>query len=141
MSSANRTRRVGGSEDDVLAECGGEDLVRFTGGRVEEAGNVVDSPFPHGCFVTAASCEPGGRPGELRTFRRDTVIGRRRYLREQIVAARAAGDLDTGLDADSLVSTLSGIAMSANQELQLLGDDTAAPRARRLMRAAIGSSV
>jgi hypothetical protein len=35
------------------------------------------------------------------------------------------------------VTTLTGIAMSANQEIQLLGDAGAAARARRLMLAAL----
>lgn len=98
---------------------------------------LVNSPFPHGCFVTAASCELDGQPGPLRTYLRDTVIRWRAFLREQIVTAQSAGDIGPDLDADDLVSGLAGIAMAANQEIQLLGDDTAAPRARGLMHSLI----
>jgi len=118
---------------------------------------LAHGPFPNGCFVTAASCELAGRPGRLRTCLRETVVRWRAFLREQIVAAQAAGDISARLDADDLVSALSGIAMSANQEIQLLGDGdgdgggdegggdegggdeggAAAARARRLMHAVI----
>ncbi|MGI5268063.1 TetR/AcrR family transcriptional regulator [Nonomuraea sp. CA-218870] len=95
------------------------------------------SPFPNGCFITAASCELDGRPGELRDALLATVTRWRAFLREQIVIAQTAGDITTTLDADDLVTALTGLAMSANQEIQLLADDTAPARARRLMLAAL----
>lgn len=102
---------------------------------------LADSPFPNGCFVTAASCELDGRPGELRSYLRETVVRWRAFLREQIVVAQAAGDIGAGVgagvDADGLVSGLIGIAMAANQEIQLLDDGTAAERARGLMHAVV----
>ncbi|MFC4899777.1 TetR/AcrR family transcriptional regulator [Streptosporangium amethystogenes subsp. fukuiense] len=100
-------------------------------------GYLDGSPFPNGCFITAASCELDGRPGELRNLLLSTVTRWRTFLREQIVIARTAGDITATLDADDLVTTLTGIAMSADQEIQLLADATAAARARRLMLAAI----
>ncbi|MFJ8083135.1 TetR/AcrR family transcriptional regulator [Streptomyces sp. NPDC096205] len=99
---------------------------------------LADSPFPNGCFVTAASCELDGRPGELRTYLRDVVVRWRLFLREQIATAQSAGDLRTDLDPDDLVSGLAGLAMSVNQEIQLLGDDRAAARGRGLMYALVG---
>ncbi|MBL1086497.1 TetR/AcrR family transcriptional regulator [Streptomyces actinomycinicus] len=100
---------------------------------------LTDSPFPNGCFVTAASCELDGQPGELRARLYDAVTRWRRFLAEQITAAQDAGDLAADLDPEDLVSTLTGVAMAANQEIQLLGDERAAARARRLMRAALTS--
>ncbi|WP_431929806.1 TetR/AcrR family transcriptional regulator [Nonomuraea jabiensis] len=100
-------------------------------------GYLADGPFPNGCFVTAASCELDGRPGELRSSLLGVVTRWRAFLREQIVIAQASGDLAPTPDADDLVTTLTGIAMSANQEIQLLGDAGAAARARRLMLAAL----
>ncbi|MFI9155586.1 TetR/AcrR family transcriptional regulator [Streptomyces sp. NPDC053367] len=99
---------------------------------------LADSPFPNGCFVTAASCELDGRPGELRTYLQDVVVRWRRFLYEQVLAARTAGHIGTDLDPDDLVSGLAGLAMSVNQEIQLLGDDRAAARGRRLMYALVG---
>ncbi|MET9959500.1 TetR/AcrR family transcriptional regulator [Streptomyces sp. NPDC006326] len=98
---------------------------------------LADSPFPNGCFVTAASCELDGQPGDLRARLYEAVTRWRRFLAEQITAAVAAGDLAPELDPEELVSTLTGLAMAANQEIQLLGDEGAAGRARRLMRAAL----
>ncbi|MFL1377202.1 MULTISPECIES: TetR/AcrR family transcriptional regulator [unclassified Nocardiopsis] len=94
---------------------------------------LADSPFPNGCFVTAASFELDGRPGELRTRLQGAVTRWRTFLRGEIDAARAAAQLPPNTDADALVSALVGTAMAANQEIQLLADPAAAPRARRLM--------
>lgn len=99
---------------------------------------LANGPFPNGCFVTAASCELDGQPSELRAYLLQTVTRWRKFLREEIVTAQAAGELAPDQDADDLVSTLTGMAMAANQEIQLLGDDSAPARARRLMRAAVG---
>ncbi|MEU6350738.1 TetR/AcrR family transcriptional regulator [Streptomyces sp. NPDC047072] len=98
---------------------------------------LADSPFPNGCFVTAASCELDGQPGELRTFLQDAVRRWRAFLRTQIETAQSAGQIAAELDPDRLVSHLSGIAMAANQEIQLLDDPEAAARARDLMRAVV----
>ncbi|WP_118915874.1 TetR/AcrR family transcriptional regulator [Mycobacterium shigaense] len=94
---------------------------------------LADSPFPNGCFVTAASCEFDGQPGELRNTVHDLVSRWRGFLREQTTTAQAAGDLDAHFDPEDLVSALNGIAMAANQEIQLLSDSCAGARARRLM--------
>jgi AcrR family transcriptional regulator len=94
---------------------------------------LTDSPFPNGCFVTAVSCEVDGRPGELRDTVRDLVSRWRGFLREQVATAQAAGELSAEVDPDDVVSTLNGIAMSANQEIQLLSDSAAGARAKRLM--------
>jgi hypothetical protein len=92
-----------------------------------------DSPFPNGCFVTAASCELDGRPGELRDAVQDQVTRWRGFLRNLIVVAQAAGELGTEFRPDEVVSVLNGVAMSANQEIQLLADRSAGKRARRIM--------
>jgi AcrR family transcriptional regulator len=98
---------------------------------------LVDSPFPNGCFVTAASCELDGRPGILRDRLRDVVAHWRSFLRAEVEVAQASGDLSVATDADDIVALLVGISMAANQEIQLLHDRTAPERARRLMRDAL----
>jgi AcrR family transcriptional regulator len=96
---------------------------------------LSDSPFPNGCFMTAASCELDGRPGELRDAVRDLVLRWREFLRHEIATAQAGGALHRSVDPEDAVCVLNGIAMSANQEIQLLGDSSAGSRARRLMLA------
>lgn len=93
-----------------------------------------DGTFPGGCFATAASSELDGRPGVLRDAVADLVVQWRDFLRDQIVTAQAAGQL-TRRTPNDLVTILNGIAMSANQEIQLLDDKSAARRAERLMLA------
>jgi AcrR family transcriptional regulator len=94
-----------------------------------------DSPFPNGCFVTAASCELDGQAGPLRDQLRETVMRWETFLATQITTAKDAGALPAALDPDDAVVTLVGLAMAANQRIQLFGDAAAASRTRRLMRA------
>jgi AcrR family transcriptional regulator len=98
---------------------------------------LAHSPFPNGCFVTAAACELDGRPGPLRDQIRDAVAAWESFLATQITAAKDGGALNQELDTDDLVATLAGLAMAANQRIQLFGDTHAAGRTRRLMRAAV----
>ena len=95
---------------------------------------LVDCPFPGGCFVTTASVELDNRPGALRERTAATVLRWLTFLTEQAQAARP--DLPAE-DARDLATTLNGIAMSANQEIQLLADPAAGPRARRIMHATV----
>lgn len=97
-----------------------------------------ESPLPNGCFVTAASCELDGRPGALQDHLRDLVVRWRSFLRTEVEAARASGDISAEVDAGDIVAMLVGISMAANQEIQLLNDPSAAERARRLMRTVLG---
>jgi AcrR family transcriptional regulator len=95
---------------------------------------LVDCPFPGGCFLTTASVELDNRAGPLRDRAAATVARWLAFLADEARAARP--DSSPGLARD-LASTLNGIAMSANQEIQLLADPSAGPRARRAMRAAV----
>jgi AcrR family transcriptional regulator len=96
---------------------------------------LSDGPFPNGCFMTAASCELDGQPGELRTALHELILRWRGFLREQVTAAQTAGELRCDVDPGDVVCALNGIAMSANQEIQLLGERDAGRRAKRLMLA------
>ena len=96
---------------------------------------LADGPFPNGCFMTAAACELDGQPGELRNALQEIVLRWRGFLREQVTTAQAAGELRRDVDPGDVVSTLNGIAMAANQEIQLLADADAGARGRRLMLA------
>lgn len=95
---------------------------------------LAECPFPGGCFVTAASTELDGRPGTLRDRLRTAVTGWRAHLTAEITAAQ----VDLPLSPEIVATTLIGISMAVNQEIQLLDDPTAARRGRAAMRAAVG---
>lgn len=98
---------------------------------------LADCPFPGGCFVTAASSELDGRPGPLRDRMREIVASRRRRLAAEVAAAQAELP-GPHRPPDEVALTLVGLSMALNQEIQLLEDPSAAPRARAAMRHASG---
>jgi len=95
---------------------------------------LIDCPFPGGCFLTTASVELDNRAGPLRERTAATVARWLAFLADEVHAART--DLSPALAHDR-ASALNGLAMSANQEIQLLADPEAGPRARRAMHAAV----
>ncbi|MEI2731014.1 MAG: hypothetical protein V9G08_03235 [Dermatophilaceae bacterium] len=94
---------------------------------------LSDSPFPNGCFITAASCELDGRPGNLRDRLADVVRRWNAFLVEQVEIGQGNGDIDPAWDPAELVQIIVGLAMAANQSVQLLDDRNAPDRARRIM--------
>ncbi|MBW8487231.1 TetR/AcrR family transcriptional regulator [Actinomadura parmotrematis] len=100
-------------------------------------GYLADCPFPGGCFVTAASSELDGRPGPLRDRLRAIVASWHAALRAEVAAAQAELPGPHRPPAE-VATTLVGLSMAANQEIQLLQDPSAAPRAREAMRHAAG---
>ncbi|MFC5752908.1 TetR family transcriptional regulator C-terminal domain-containing protein [Actinomadura rugatobispora] len=101
---------------------------------------LADCPFPGGCFVTAASSELDGRPGPLRDRLREIVTSWRRRLATEIAAAQAESP-GRHRPPDEVATTLIGLSMALNQEIQLLEDPSAVPRAREAMRHAVGLAV
>jgi AcrR family transcriptional regulator len=97
---------------------------------------LVDCPFPGGCFLTTASVELDNRSGPLRERTTATV---ERWLAFLAREARAARPDLSKVAARDLATVLNGIAMSVNQEIQLLANPAAGRRARRLMRGAVGA--
>jgi len=95
---------------------------------------LVDCPFPGGCFLTTASVELDNRAGALRERTAATVRRWLAFLADEAHATRPDRPVARARD---LATALNGIAMSANQEIQLLADPGAGPRARRLMHAAV----
>lgn len=96
---------------------------------------LADGPFPGGCFITAASCELDNRPGPLREHIHAVVAQWREFL---ITELARVDELPPPGSPEDVATVLAGISMAANQEIQLLGDPTAAERARRVMRLAVG---
>lgn len=86
---------------------------------------LAAGPFPNGCFITAASCELDGRDGPLRERLREIVVAWRAVLHEQVLAAQRERSA-AQRPADEIVLALTGLAMAANQAIQLLGSDPAA---------------
>ncbi len=98
---------------------------------------LAECPFPGGCFVTAASSELDGRPGVLRDRLRVVVADWRAHLTAEIAAAQ--GETPAAQRPPEQIATvLIGISMAVNQEIQLLGDASAARRGRAAMRDAAG---
>ncbi len=98
---------------------------------------LTECPFPGGCFVTAASTELDGRPGPLRDRLRTVVTDWRIFLTAEVTAAQAETSA-LRRPAEEVATVLIGISMAVNQEIQLLGDRSAADRGRAAMRNAAG---
>ncbi|MGW0640372.1 TetR/AcrR family transcriptional regulator [Nocardia salmonicida] len=98
---------------------------------------LAECPFPGGCFVTAASTELDGRPGVLRDRLRDIVADWRAFLTAEVIAAQEESFVAQP-DPEQIATVLIGISMAVNQEIQLLGDSSAALRGRAAMRTAVG---
>ncbi|UGT62695.1 TetR/AcrR family transcriptional regulator [Nocardia asteroides] len=98
---------------------------------------LADCPFPGGCFVTAASTELDGRPGALRARLHTVVTEWRALLIAEITAAQQESAA-SHRPPEEIATVLIGISMAVNQEVQLLGDESAAQRGRAAMRTAAG---
>lgn len=98
---------------------------------------LADCPFPGGCFVTAASSELDGRPGPLRDRIREIVRSWRQRLAAEVTAAQAELP-GPHRRPHEVATTLSGLAMAVNQEVQLLENPSAAALGRATMRYAAG---
>lgn len=70
------------------------------------------------------SAEYDARPGQLRDALAASGRAWEEHLRDMVRAARAAGDLSAGTDAELLVFGLIGLLEAANAQALLYGDDT-----------------
>jgi AcrR family transcriptional regulator len=94
--------------------------------------------FPGGCFVTAASCEFDDRPGRVRDALSAAYRRWLELLADEARIAVRAGELPRGTDPQDVAFGLNAIAMGVNQARHLFGDEAAAERGRRAMRALLG---
>jgi AcrR family transcriptional regulator len=90
--------------------------------------------FPGGCFVTAASCEFDGRPGSVRDRISALIAVWLETLEHEIEFARGVGQLSPNIDPPQLAMELNGLAMAANQSLQLFGNNEGPALMRRALR-------
>jgi AcrR family transcriptional regulator len=95
---------------------------------------LTQCPFPGGCFITAASIELDSRPGRLRDRIAQTVGRWHEFLTREVHALNPSQPVER---AREVATTLIGISMATNQELQLLADPTAGPRAKHAMQTAV----
>ncbi|MFJ5708324.1 TetR family transcriptional regulator C-terminal domain-containing protein [Streptomyces sp. NPDC093105] len=92
-----------------------------------------------GCFLTAAALEFDNRPGPVRDAIADTADRWLAHIGRLAADAVEAGDLPSDTDPAQIAFELNGIAMAANQAVQLQRDPAAPQRARRAMHRTIGA--
>ncbi|RKE21541.1 TetR/AcrR family transcriptional regulator [Streptomyces sp. TLI_171] len=87
-----------------------------------------------GCFLTAVAAEFDARPGAVRDRVREALDRWDAFVLGELEAGLAAGGLSPGADLDQLLFELRGIALAADQSIQLRHDPHAADRAGRAVR-------
>ncbi|GAA3045834.1 TetR/AcrR family transcriptional regulator [Streptomyces roseofulvus] len=92
-----------------------------------------------GCFLTAAALEFDNRPGPVRDAVADAADRWLTHLARLAAEAVEAGDLPSETDPAQIAFELNGIAMAANQAIQLQRDPAAPDRARRAMHRTVGA--
>lgn len=89
--------------------------------------------FPGGCFLTAASTEYGGRPGEVGDAVRRLKCEWLDLLETELAAAGSATPEDDAFRIDAFLA-------SGNTRYQLYGDPAELDRARRLALAVVAGA-
>jgi AcrR family transcriptional regulator len=90
--------------------------------------------FPGGCFFYAVAHEYGGRPGRVRDRIAAEETAWLELLQRTIESARAAGELEPGVDAVQLAFELDAYVGATHTAVMLHDDSTAYDRARTAMR-------
>ncbi|WP_433243623.1 TetR/AcrR family transcriptional regulator [Streptosporangium sp. CA-135522] len=99
-----------------------------------------DGETPEGCLLTSVATEFDGRPGPVRDAVLAALSTWSAYVTGEIRAAVEAGDLPGETDVDQLAFELNGVALAANQAIQLHRDPTAHVRARRAIDRLLASA-
>ncbi|MEU9211477.1 TetR/AcrR family transcriptional regulator [Streptomyces sp. NPDC048415] len=84
-----------------------------------------------GCFLTSVASEFDGRPGPVRDAVLDALAAWSAYVATELNTAVETRELPERTDVDQLVFELNGVALAANQSIQLHRDPQAPTRARR----------
>ena len=90
--------------------------------------------FRGGCFFAAAAAEFDSRPGPVRDRIAEIMKEWLATLRNAIVEAQEAGQLDKDIDATQLAFEFNSLELGANWAFQLYGDTRAFKRAREAIR-------
>ncbi|MFE2564910.1 TetR/AcrR family transcriptional regulator [Streptomyces mirabilis] len=84
-----------------------------------------------GCFLTSVASEFDGRPGPVRDAVLDALASWSAYVAAELGRAVEARELPPRTDVEQLAFELNGVALSANQSIQLHRDPQTPTRARR----------
>ena len=90
--------------------------------------------FRGGCFFAAAAAEFDSRPGPVRDRIAEIMKEWLTTLRNAIVEAQKAGQLNKEIDATQLAFEFNSLELGANWAFQLYGDLRAFKRAREAIR-------
>ncbi|GAA4606974.1 TetR/AcrR family transcriptional regulator [Actinoallomurus liliacearum] len=100
--------------------------------------SMADDEGNAGCFITSVATEFDGRPGPVRDAVLAALASWAGYVAAELRAAVEAGDLPGDTDVDQLVFELNGVALAAEQAIQLHRDPAAPERARRAIDRLLG---
>ncbi|MGD1221962.1 TetR/AcrR family transcriptional regulator [Streptomyces krungchingensis] len=84
-----------------------------------------------GCFLASAAGEFDGRPGTVRDRVLDALDAWSAYVKAELDTAVENRELPERTDVEQLAFELNGVALAANQSIQLHRDPQAPTRARR----------
>jgi len=84
-----------------------------------------------GCFLTSVATEFDGRPGPVRDAVLEALAAWSAYVASELNTAVDNRELPERTDVDQLVFELNGVALAADQAIQLHHDPQAPTRARR----------
>jgi AcrR family transcriptional regulator len=99
---------------------------------------VQSGVFRGGCFFAAAAAEFDGRPGPVRDRIAEIMKEWLATLRNTIIEAQNAGQLDKKIDATQLAFEVNSLELGANWAFQLYGDTRAFTRAREAIQERLG---
>lgn len=91
--------------------------------------------FPGGCFFAAVAGEFGGRQGPVADRIRALNLAALTDLKEQLRAAKAAGDLKPDADEEQMAFEIDALMLGAHSAFLLFSDPADLDRARRAVRA------
>ncbi|WP_405142148.1 TetR/AcrR family transcriptional regulator [Sphaerisporangium sp. NBC_01403] len=119
----------------VGARPGAERLARAFGEWIDY---MAGAEGHGGCFLTSVATEFDGRPGPVRDAVLAALASWSAYVAAELRAAVEAGELPADTDVDQFVFELNGVALAADQSIQLHRDPAAPARALRAIARVLG---
>lgn len=93
-----------------------------------------------GCFLTSVATEFDARPGPIRDKVLAALASWSTYVSTEVRTAVTTGQLPPDTDVEQVVFELNGIALAADQAIQLHHDPMAPDRARRAIARLLGAA-